>query len=265
MVMDYSNAVEVDESTDQRPYTFDAEVLELDVWGTRDLSRHWFVVGDVPLRGGYAGFLDPFLNWFHSLIGIPVPARNDDPLDTFIWKFTLPDGRTFTRPAPGTFLGDARAGIGVRLGPVQLLGMITLPTTSTRDDGWGRHVVGSSIALTADLVRSSRFVVNTELTGGWTPTTGDLAAYQRSIFAGGFVGARWRFAGNQAVFSTVWIQSDNWKNTGWDALDTPEVTMDFGALLRVKRHWPEVQLGATEDLVPKGPAVDIGFKFGLRW
>lgn len=264
-VMDYSNAVEVDESPDTRFYTFDAEVLETDFWLTHDLSSHAFVIGDLPLRGGYNGFLDGFLNWYHKVIGLPVPARETDPHNTFIWNFTLPGPTNITRSAPGTFLGDARVGGGLRFGGLELLGMVTLPTTTTGEDGWGRKVVSSSLAASGELLHTSRWLVDAEVTAGWTPTTGALAAYQRSVFAGGFLSARWRFAGEQALYSTFWTQSDNWQNTGWDALDTPEVTMDFGALLRLKRNWPEVQVGATEDLIPKGPAVDIGFKFGLRW
>jgi hypothetical protein len=76
---------------------------------------------------------------------------------------------------------------------------------------------------------------------------------------------RWRFAGNQAVFGTLWMQSANWKNTGWGSVDDAEVTLDFGGLVRLGKHWPELQLGMTEDLKPGGPAIDAGFKLGVRW
>ncbi len=265
VVIDYSNAVEVTQSFDSRMYTFDAEILEADLWAIRDLSPRTFLIGDVSLRGGYAGFLDHFLNWYHDLIGLPVHARNDDPLNTFIWNFTLPNGQHVVRQRPGTFPGDVRIGAGMRFHNAQLVGTITLPTTPSSDSGWGRGVVGTSLALTADLVRNSRFVVNGELTAGYTPNNDELASYQRTLFGGGMIGARWRFAGQQALFSTVWLQTPNWRNTGFSTMDDAEVTMDFGALIRVRHNWPELQFGATEDLFPPGPAVDFGFKFGVRW
>ncbi len=264
-VLDYSNAVEVDESSDGRTYTFDAEVLEADLWVTRDVSRHLFVIGDVPLRGGYNGFLDQALNWYHDLIGIPVPARKTDPRNTFIWDFTLPGGDRIVRQPPGTFLGDVRLGAGARFGRVALLATATLPTTSTHSPGWGRHTVSGNLTANARLATSSRIALDAGASIGATLTNGALAAYQRTLFAGGFVAGRWRFAGNQSVFGTVWTQSGNWKNTGFDALDAPEVTLDFGFLLHVTPRAPELQLGLTEDLYPRGPAVDVGFKVGVRW
>jgi len=264
-VMDYSNAVEVDGSSDGRHYTFDAEVLEADLWLTHDVSRRAFVIGDMPLRGGYSGFLDRALNWYHDLIGIQVPARKTDPLNTFIWDFTLPDGDHIVRQRPGTFLGDARLGGGVRFGRIAVLATATLPTTTTASPGWGRHTVSGNLTVNARLATSSRIALDAGASLGATPAHGALAVYQRTVFGGGFVAGRWRFAGNQSMFATFWTQSSNWKNTGFDALDAPEVTLDFGFLLRVRPRAPELQLGLTEDLYPRGPAVDVGFKIGVRW
>jgi len=82
----------------------------------------------------------------------------------------LPD-TTFSRPRPGTFFGDIRLGAGHRFGRVQVTGALTLPTTSA-GEGWGRDVVGTSLAATANLVRTDRIVLDGGLTAGWTPTTG---------------------------------------------------------------------------------------------
>ena len=265
-VLDYYNAVEVADSPtpSQRQYIFDAEVLQGDLWITRDLSRHIFVIADLPVRGGYDGFLDPFLNWYHNVIGLQVPARDELPINTFQWSFVLPDS-TVNRPKPGTFIGDFRAGAGIRFGRAQLVASVTLPTATLDADGWTRHVIGTSLALTDQLVRSSRVAVDASVSAGYTPTNGALSRFQRSTFASGLLSARWRFAGQQSLFSSFWIQSDNWQNTGFSSLDDPEVAMDFGFLLHVRPHWPELQLGMTQDLVPSGPAMDVGFTIGLRW
>jgi hypothetical protein len=265
-VADYYNAVEVSQSPGLSPrqYIFDAEVLQGDLWMTRDLSRQVFVLADVPLRGAYNGFLDGFLNWYHHLLGLSVPARNQLPENVFQWSFVLP-GSTINRPVPGTFIGDLRTGVGIRIGHAQLVASVTLPSGTISQEGWTRHVVGTSVALTGDLVRSTRIVLDASASGGYTPTQGQLSPYQRSAFASGLVSGRWRFAGQQAIYSTVWFQSSNWKNTGFDSVDDPEVSMDFGFLLHISRHSPELQLGMTQDLLPKGPAMDVGLTVGLRW
>ena len=193
-----------------------------------------------------------------------VTGRKERPKNVFGWTFTLPD-TAINRSRPGTFLGDLRAGMGIRLGRSQLVASVTLPTTPASADGWGRGVVGTSLALTSNLLRTPRVLLEGSANLGWTPTHGALARYQRNLFGGGSMALRWRFSGQQAVFGTLWMQSSNWKNTGWESVDGNEVTLDFGGLLRLKKHWPELQLGITEDVWPAGPAIDAGFKIGVRW
>lgn len=267
VIMDYYNAVEVSQSSAVpvlRQTIFDAEVLQADLWVTRDVSRSVFILANLPVRGGYDGFLDGVLNWYHKVFHLSVPARDELPINKFEWSFVLPDS-TVNRSKPGTFVGDARAGVGVRLGTAQIVATVTLPTATLGDDGWTRHVIGTSVALTDQLVHTSRIVLDVSASAGFTPTHGALAKYQRSLFVSGMASGRWRFAGSQSVFSTVWVQSSNWKDTGFAAVDDPEVSMDFGFLLHLKQGWPELQLGMTQDLVPHGPAMDVGFVVGLRW
>ena len=261
---DYYNAVEVSRSDDARQTLLDTEVLQADIWATRDISPHLFLLVNVPLRGGYDGFLDGFLIWYHKVTGLAVPARDQLPRNVFQWGFVLPDTMV-DRTRPGTFLGDVRAGAGLRAGRVQLVATVTLPTATLGEDGWTRHVPGTSLALTARLVQARRLQVDAGASAGFTPTQGGLARFQRSTFASGMLSARWRFAGQQSIFATLWDQSASWKDTGFHAMDDAEVISDFGFLLHLRRGWPELQLGMTQDLVPHGPAMDVGFTIGLHW
>lgn len=262
-VLDYTNAIESERSTDRRDYLLDAELLQLDLWVTRDLSPNVFLLANASLRGGYDGAFDGFLNWYHNLIGLPVPARNRRPEGTFGWELPLPDASVI-RERPGTFLGDVRLGGGYRAGPVQLLGTVTLPTT-TAGEGWGRERVGASVHATARLLTTDRVVLEAGLAAGYTPASGTLAASQKERFLGASGAFRWRFWGQQALFATFWTQSANWQDTGFDAMDGAEVTIDFGGLVKLGKDWPELQLGVTEDLYPRGPGVDVGAKIGVRW
>lgn len=266
-IADYYNAVEVAQSgtgASLRETIFDAEVLQGDFWATHALSRKLFVIVNLPLRGGYDGVLDGFLNWYHKVLGLGVPARDELPINKFEWSFVLPD-TAISRAKPGTFVGDLRTGVGIRLGQAQLVATVTLPTATLNSDGWTRHVLGTSLALTDELLRTPRVALDASASAGFTPTHGALARYQHDTFASGMVSARWRFAGQQSVFSTVWIQSSNWKDTGFSAVDDPELSLDFGFLLHLRKSWPELQLGMTQDLAPHGPAMDVGFSIGLRW
>ena len=265
LVIDYSNAVEAVAARDGRTYAFDAETMQVDLWLGRDMSRSVFAFGNVALRGGYDGFLDGFLNWYHDVIGLRVPARNRRTRNQFGWEFPL-GGDSIVRERPGTFLGDLRLGGGARLSSrVQITATMTLPTATTRADGWARGTVGTALAVTARAAQTSRVSVDVGVSSGWTPTHGDLREFQRTVFVGALVAGRWRFAGRQAVFSTLWVQSPNWKDTGFRALDRAEVTLDLGGLFSVRQGWPEIQVGLTEDLLPSGPSVDAGFKLGIRW
>ena len=264
ITIDYSNAIERTVEPGLRQYLFDAELMQVDFWLRRDLSKDWFVIGNVAVRSAHDGFLDSFLNWYHDVIGLPVPARNARPIDTYGWRFALPTG-AHDIPRESAFLGDARVGIGHRIGPVQVVATATLPTGTNKNPEWSRNTVGTALTVSATAFSTSR--VGIELGGsiGYTPTHGELADYQRSVFAAGTAGLKWRFWGQQVVFGSLLVQSANWKDSGFSTMDEPEVTLDFGGLLQLRRGWPRLQVGMTEDLLPRGPSIDAGFRLGLHW
>ena len=47
-------------------------------------------------------------------------------------------------------------------------------------------------------------------------------------------------------------------------MDQRELTLDYGFLLKARKG-PEWFFGMTEDLEPKGPAIDLSFRIGARW
>lgn len=264
VTIDYSNAIEPGITSSRREYLFDAELMQVDAWLTRDLSPQWFVTGNVALRSAHDGFLDSFLNWYHDVIGLPVPARNRRPHDSYAWRFTLPDGE-FDIARQRAFLGDLRLGVGRRIGAGQVVATVTLPTATNGVEEWSRNTIGTAASAAFRVLDNSRVILEVGANVGYTPTHGDIAAYQRSFFVAATTGIRWRVIGQQAVYATLLVQSANYQQTGFAALDEPEVSLDFGGLLQLKRGWPALQVGMTEDLLPRGPSVDAGFRLGLHW
>lgn len=264
VIVDYSNAIETGTTRDRREYLFDAELLQVDLWLTRDLSPQWFVTGNVALRSAHDGMLDAFLNWYHDVIGLPVPARNRRPLDTYGWTIALPSGE-LDIPRARPFLGDVRLGAGRRLGRAQVVATVTLPTATTGVSEWKRGAVGTALSASWRALDQSRISLDVGAAAGRTPTHGTLEEYQRTTFAAASAAFRWKVIHRQEIFATLFTQSPSHRGTGFAAMDDPEVTLDFGGLLYLGDGWPRLQLGMSEDLLPRGPSVDAGFRLGLHW
>jgi hypothetical protein len=264
VIVDYSNAIETGTTRDRREYLFDAELMQADLWLTRDLSPEWFVTGNVALRSGHDGMLDSFLNWYHDVIGLPVPARNRRPNDTYGWTLELPDD-TLDIPRARAFAGDLRLGVGRRLGRGQVVAAVTLPTATTGIAEWKRGTVSGAITASLRVLDRRRVSLDLGAAAGWTPRHGVLEPYQRATFLAGSAAFRWRVIRRQEVFATLFTQTANYTGTGFAAMDEPEVTLDFGGLLHLADGWPRLQLGMSEDLLPRGPSIDAGFRLGLHW
>jgi hypothetical protein len=258
--LDYGSAIEFSQRPDAS-FLLDAELLRLDATVIRNLGAG-FVGATVGFNGSYGGFLDGFLDWYHNLIGLQVAARGLRPRNEFAYSLKLPNGDSLARPAKSAFLGDVRLIGGRRFGR-HWQGVLAL-TFPTAPEGYGRQTVSAS-ALAAGRYRlDHRWTTEMGLGLGVTPTAGALSAYQQTAFAGANLGFRYRFIKQQAMFVNLLWQSRNYQGTGMKAMDDRELTLDYGFLLKAKKG-PEWFLGMTEDLEPRGPAIDLSFRIGARW
>ena len=117
--------IEYSQAIDGRVYLLDAEAATFHLNGSRDLGSRTFVVADVPVSSVYAGVLDGFLDWYHGLLGIPIPERQWRPRNQFDYRIELPDGDTIVRHRLDPSLGDIRVGLRrppFRRGPVGPVG-----------------------------------------------------------------------------------------------------------------------------------------------
>lgn len=263
VAVDYASLIEYNRLT-TADYVLDSEILRSSLELGRDLNQRVFATFAVSVGGAYAGFMDGFLDWYHGLLGIKVSERERRPRDQFLYAMTPPSGSTLIRSPAGLFLNDLRAGLGIRYGDaMQSVLSLTLPT-STVPAGYGRGVVSLGLLNTLQARLNHRLVFEGSLGAGFTPSHGDLMEYQREFFATASSGLRLRLWGRQSIYGNLFYHSPYYHDTTIPALDLRELSFDFGWILGGQRG-SEWRLGLTEDLEPKGPAVDLVIRLGRRF
>jgi hypothetical protein len=260
VALDYASVIEYNR-LGRADYILDSEVLRLSFAASRDIGRRTFVALSLSVGGAYAGFLDGFLDWYHSKLGIRVGEREQRPQDRFLYSITLPDGRTVTRASRDLFLDDVRAGLGIRVNSkLQTVLSVTLPT-STGPEGYGRGVPSVAVLNTLRAQLTPRLVYEGSLGVGVTPAHGRLADLQSTAMLAVSSGLRHRIWGNQSIFGNLFYHSPYYHDTTLPALDRRELSLDFGWILQT-RSGGEWRAGLTEDLEPAGPGVDLVFRVG---
>lgn len=260
VALDYASLIEYNR-LDQADYVLDSEVLRLSFAASRDIGRRTFLMLTASVGGAYSGFLDGFLDWYHGKLGFRMGERESRPQDRFLYSVALPDGRTLNRGRQNLFLGDVRAGLGIRVNSrIQTVLSITLPT-STGPEGFGRGVPSVAVLNTVRARVTPRLTYEGSLGVGVTPAHGRLADLQNRAMLAVSSGLRHRVWGNQALFANLFFHSPYYHHTTLPALDRRELSLDFGWTLPTQGGG-EWRVGLTEDLEPGGPGVDLVFRVG---
>jgi hypothetical protein len=261
--LEYASTIEYN-VLPQASFLLDAELLRVRAALSRDLSPGTFLLAEAELSGAYAGIFDGVLEWYHGLFGIDIPERERRPKNDFLYAADLIGRAPLLREPRDLFLGDVRVGLGVRAShAVQSVVVLTLPT-NTGPDGYGREEVSASLLNTARLQLTPRLVFEGSLSGGYTPSHGPLAEWQRELFLAGSSGLRWRFWGRHSVYGNLMLHSPYYHDTTLPALDWRDFAFDFGWILAGNRG-RELRVGVMEDLEPGGPAVDLVVRIGGRF
>lgn len=259
-LMDYGSAIELS-SRPGASLLLDAELFRLDATVIRNVGTGFLGVS-AGLNSASGGFLDGFLDWYHRVTGLRVKAREQRPRNEFAYDLELPGVDSMGREPSGAFVGDVRLLGGIRLSKgVQTAVAVTLPTGP---EGYGRRVPSITSLTTFRSKLDRRWLTEWGLGVGYTPTDGLLSEYQRTVFVGANAGVRYRFWGKQSAFVNLFYQSPGYEGTDLRAFDKRELTLDYGFLLKARKG-PEWFLGMTEDLEPRGPAIDLSFRIGARW
>lgn len=260
ILTDYASLVEFAE-VPRASMVLDAELLRVEATITRNFGDG-FVGASGSFNGVYNGFLDGILDWYHRVTGLRVRAREVLPRNVYDYSLSLPNGDSIARPASSGFLGDIRLVAGHRHTPHwQTAIAVTLPTGRA---GFGREAPSVAAVTTLRTTATRPLVAEFSAGVGYTPARGALQPFQETDFHHLSGGIRYRFWGRQAAFINAFYQSRNYQGTTMRTMDQREITLDYGFLLRAKKG-PEWFLGMTEDLEPKGPAIDLSLRIGARW
>lgn len=260
---DYANLIEY-AIVPTAVYLLDAEVLRVQFTVSRSLGKKAFVLAEGSFNGSYDGFLDGFLDWYHNLFGIHFKARELRPKNKFAYEIDLPAGRGYSYGPSSGFLGDVRLGFGLRHSSHwQSTAFFTLPTGSS-PAGYRKGTYSANATTTLRSEFGKYFLYEGTFGVGYTPTHGELSDLQHTTFVMVTQGFRARIAGPLHAYGNLIYHSAYYHDTGTKGLDNRELTVDLGGMFRFKRG-PEWILGLTEDLEPKGPAVDLTIRLGARW
>ena len=258
---DYASAIEL-YSAGARSMTLDAELGRFQIWLTRRITDRWFVLGQVQIQGAYAGFMDQFIDWYHSLLGVTYYARQLRPRDQFSYEVVYGKGQVLRYRPVDLAIGDTRVGVGLTLGAhAQLLLVLGLPTSTAI--GYGAGTVQTGLILTGEAGLLSWLTVSGSIGVGFTPKTGTLADFQNVLFASFSGGPRVRLSWRNFLYANLFVQTPPFHATGLRPMDLNDFSIDFGWIFRIDRQ-TELWLGIVEDPLPDGPALDVAFRLGLK-
>ena len=259
--LDYASAIEL-YSSSGRGITLDAELGRFQVWLTRRIDDRWFAFGQVQIQGAYSGFMDRFINWYHSILGVPYVARELRPINRYMYSITYERGRTIEYGPVDLGIGDSRIGVGRMLGDhAQVLLVLGLPTSTA--PGYRAGMLQTGLILMGEAPLLPFATVSGSIGVGFTPRTGTLAAYENVFFASFSGGARVRLTWRNFLYANLFVQTPPFHGTGLRPMDLVDFTIDFGWMFRIDPR-TELWVGIVEDPFPDGPALDVAFRFGIR-
>jgi hypothetical protein len=263
LMLDYASAIQLFNNV-PNSILLDAEIGHLTFTGTFRLAPTVFVLVMGGVQGAYAGFLDGFLNAYHSLLGVTYEARAMRPLNQFAYYFQSGGTRQSFKPVGLTLL-DTQLGVGWMLTEqLQLLTTVVVPTAWK--DGYAAHTVQFGAILTWQRPFLWPWLQFEGTVGlGATPRAGGglLQNYQNVVFGSFSAGLKARLSQRNFLYANFFFQTPIYRHTNDPPLDVVDGSLDFGWMFRNDTNW-EFIVGATENPVANGIALDIVFRFGLR-
>lgn len=269
---DLANNFAIDES-ERDAVAFDGETYRLAL----DL-RYGFAEGveggiEIPAVAHAGGFLDDFVEWFHSVFGFTTGGRDEFPRDRLLYLYRRDGSERLRMEDGGAGIGDIRLTGGVRLYDDQaeapralaLRGALKLPTGATdRLRGSGGFDFSLWLAASDDYRLGSWGHLTLFANAGGT-VMGDgkvLKDQQRNLAGFGTLGFGWSPADWIAFkVQTLW-HSPLYQGSGLRELANGSLVITSGGTLALAER-TTLDIGVSEDLSVK-TSPDVVFHFALR-
>jgi hypothetical protein len=222
---------------------------------------------DIPLLGFSDGFMDSFLDAYHSTFGLSDYGRSKRPLNDFLYEVRR-DGSLIIKGETGVGLGDIRLAVKKPLilsdgFSLSIKGDLELPTGSAkRGYGNGSLDVGISILLDKGI---SDFIMTYWNFGAVFP--GNVRGYQKvdlEDFVYGGVVVEVALGKNFSFLAQLQGQSAIYPDTGMLAVDRAAYLLAFGG--RYNTGKGSLELSLTEDINVSGAPdfiINLSYKIKL--
>lgn len=261
--LSHSSTYTVQESAHWKIY-LDMEITEFTIRYSRVIAELFELGIDVPVYIVGNGFLDGFLEDFHSAIGAGNYGREERPKNELLYEVWR-DNRLIVRGSNTTSLGDIRLSIkrpilGSDLWLLAVKGDVEIPLDNGRD-GISNGSIDTSLSILLDTRLSETLKVYSNL-GAVFP--GDVRGYERldlKNFVYGGVSIESMPWKSLSVLVQVLAQGSIYPETDLGAVDRGAIILAFGGRYYTGRH--SLDLSLTEDLSTSGTP-DFIFNISYR-
>ncbi|MFP4477167.1 MAG: DUF3187 family protein [Desulfatibacillaceae bacterium] len=234
-------------------------------WRT-GLPRKWEMMLQLPLVLYHDGFMDGFLESYHSALGVGNYGRENRPDDEFAYRITKDGKPWFTGQGDGWGLGDARLGVKKRVarwdgGVLSGAAAIEAPTGSS-SEGRGSGAWDGVFTLLADQRLPHGFSV--QAAAGYailgSPDTAAGFSVDVDNVVSGALGLRFDPWDSAGLFVRSLASSSPFGDTGIENLDRTSAEITFGVRLQ-PGSGTAVEIALSEDLTRAG--ADFVFHLGM--
>ncbi|MEN6464510.1 MAG: DUF3187 family protein [Syntrophaceae bacterium] len=272
LIFDLANNY-ADNSSDYERIVIDGETYLLNLTGRFGVGERFEIGFELPYIFQNGGFLDSFIQDYHSTFGFPNAGREQAPNGRLLFTYERNGSTIFKVDKCNSGIGDIRLNAGYQLyqsnsehpRAIALRTSLKLPTG---DSNQLRGSGGADLALW--LTGSQGFKTRTgtwEIFGGAGAlgmTDGDLMpGQQRNAVAFGSIGAGWKPRSWLALKVQLDGQTAFYRNSDLDELSSPSAQVIVGGSLFFSDKIA-LEIGLSEDFVVK-TAPDVVFHFALNY
>ena len=242
----------------------DMEVAELDFRFRKSFNDSFELGIDIPIISFNSGFMDSFLNDYHSAFGFPDYGRSERPLNTFLYEVRR-NGVLIIKGDTGTGIGDIRLTAKKTLlksdsAAVTFFADLELPTgDASRGFGNGSLDAGAAILVEKRIGEKVMVYGNAGIVFPGKLRAEETLKLNASPYAGlGVEAAVWSHV---SLLGQVMFQKSPFPKTGIGSLDRPSALLSLGGRYAWEKN--SLDFAFTEDPNTAG-APDVSFTLSFK-